>query len=149
MIRAEGPFKGVAINKYKEEILPGWVQHIVDQLANAKKNKGIVRVDEKDHYTVSLYTQGVYADLALGICSGAEDYYEIQRQFDLESKKLENEKLKLEIEKLKLMNKKLEQEPSGSNIVIQNPPDTSSVQVNLNAPTSEKDATVSFVKKQP
>jgi hypothetical protein len=61
-----------------------------------------------DNWKVTMPTHGVYADVALGICSGAEDYYEVQRQFDLEIKKLEIEKLKLEAEKLRLKNTLIE-----------------------------------------
>lgn len=149
IIRAEGPFKGMAINKFNEEVLPGWVQHIVVQLDQAKRTKGLVNVEEKDHYKVTLPTQGVYADLALGVCSGVEDFYAIQRQFDLETKKLEIEKLKLEVEKLKIQNQQLQQSPVGNNIVIQDPPANSTLELNVGVPQTQAATTVKYEKTKP
>ncbi len=57
---------------------------------------------------MTLPSSGMHADLSLGICSGAEDYFEAQRYFDLESKRLEIEKLQLEVERLKLQNHVIE-----------------------------------------
>lgn len=76
-----------------------WIQsQVVDQLVRLREPLGTPTKKWKS----VLPTQGVYADLALGLCSGAEDYIEINRQFDLELKRLEIQRLTLELEKLRL-----------------------------------------------
>ena len=145
VVRAVGPFNGIAVDTFSRETLPAWVKHITDELDEAKKTIGRVKVNGKDHRKVTLPTQGVYADLTLGVCSGAEDYYEIQRQFDLESKKLEIEKLKLEVQKLTLANQRFEQGKPCSDIVIENAPDSSSLQVNVGL-TPSGDTSLKFGK---
>jgi hypothetical protein len=76
-----------------------WIQsQVVDQLIRLREPLGTPTKKWKS----VLPTQGVYADLALGLCSGAEDYIEINRQFDLELKRLEVQRLTIELEKLRL-----------------------------------------------
>ncbi|UVI29273.1 hypothetical protein [Paenibacillus spongiae] len=82
-------------------------------------------------WSATMPTQGVYSDVALGICSGAEDYYEIQRQFDLELKKLEVEKLKLANEKLKWENQLLQQGKSIETVIVQNKTDNTNLELDL------------------
>ena len=128
---------GEAINSVNDRI-------VVDFLS-VTQQVGQVQTEWKE----TIPTHGIYAETMLGLCSGCEDYYEIQRQFDLEQKKLEVEKLGLEIEKLKIMNQKSEQLPPGSKIVINNPPENSSLNLNLDLDvTSTEDVTtVDFDKK--
>ena len=64
-----------------------------DQIDNPENNK-------PTEWSTTVPTHGVYADLSLGVCSGAEDYIEIQRQLDLERRQLENERLRLENQRL-------------------------------------------------
>jgi hypothetical protein len=89
-----------------------------------------------------LPTHGVYADLALGICSGAEDYIAVQRQFDLELKKLDIEKAKLELARLALENQILLSGKPLSSLTIQNPVSGTTIDLNLGMPTEP--TTVAF-----
>jgi hypothetical protein len=130
-IRIEGPFNRMSFKKYETEVLPQWIQHIMNQFNMAKHNVGPIQVDGQPHYLITLPTQGVYADLALGICSGAEDYYAIQRQFDLELKKMEIEKLKLEVEKLSLENQILKQNKGVTSVLVKDPTDETSINIGL------------------
>ena len=74
----------------------------------------------------------MYSDLALGVCSGAEDYLEIARQFDLELKRLEIEKLKLEVAKLRLENQGLQ--AGKPQLLVETDAQTTSVNLTLNVP---------------
>jgi len=97
-ILSPGPFHGVA----KADLDPAvetFVGQVVDQLAEVRQTE-----NPQASWSATLPTQGVYADVSLGLCSGAEAFYEIQRQFELEQKQLELEKLRLENEKLRLEN---------------------------------------------
>jgi hypothetical protein len=126
-IATEGPFKGSTVAEFKAA-LPTFIEGITTQLEDVR-----TLVNPIQTWEATLPTQGVYADLTLGICSGAEDYLEIQRQFDLETRKLEIEKLKCEIEKLKLDNQRLQGgEPS---FVIES--DANQTSVTLNFTTGE------------
>ncbi len=123
-----GPFKGKTIAQYKSEV-PRWVADIGAKLTDVRSVENPVAT-----WQATLPTQGVYSDLTLGVCSGAEDYFEIQRQFDLESRKLEVEKLKLQIEKLRLENQRLQAgEPS---IIIGS--DAAETSLKLNISTGEQ-----------
>ncbi|GIK73613.1 MAG: hypothetical protein BroJett021_26010 [Chloroflexota bacterium] len=133
-ILVPGPFHNVTIKDFQETKLPQWVQHIVDQYQEAQKQKGPVAVDGQPSWKTTLPTQGVWADLGLGICSGGEDYYEIQRQFDLELKRMEIEKLQLEVEKLRLENQALEQGKPPASVVIKNPTDSTSINLDFTIP---------------
>ena len=75
----------------------------------------------------------------LGLCSGCEDYFEVQRQFDLELKKLEVAKLELEIEKLKLQNQHYSTTGSVSTVVVKNPTDKTSVNLDLELKAGRND----------
>lgn len=130
-IMVSGPFHGIDINTFEEEALPKWVDDIISQFEETKEMIGPVIVDGEEFQKVTLPSNGVHADLSLGLCSGAEDYYEIQRQFDLEIKKLEVEKLKLEVEKLKILNKSLEKEKP--DVLIKNPSEKTSVNLNISS----------------
>ncbi|WP_437602920.1 hypothetical protein WMF28_14930 [Sorangium sp. So ce590] len=124
-LAAEGPFKGKTIEQFAAE-LPDWIRDIQATLVDLRDVKNPVA-----SWKATLPTQGVYSDLTLGVCSGAEDYYEIQRQFDLESRKLEVEKLKLQIEKLRLENQRLQAgEPS---IIIGSDASETSLKLNITA----------------
>jgi hypothetical protein len=144
-ILIHGPFANILIDKFIKQI-PTWVKRIVDQLQEVRDEIGIIKVDGEDIWLTTLSTQGIYADLALGICSGAEDFYEIQRQFDLELKKLEIEKLKAELEKLKLEKQLIEQGKSLSSVTITNPPDQT--EVNLGVSVGKTPAEVEFKKTE-
>lgn len=126
-IATEGPFKGTTVAAFKEAVVP-FVRDVVTKLEDVRTVENPVQT-----WRATLPTHGVYADLTLGICSGAEDYLEIQRQFDLEARRLEIEKLKCEIEKLKLENQRLQGgEPA---FVIQS--DAAQTSVNLNFTAGE------------
>lgn len=100
-ILVPGPFYGMGISEFTDSI-PSTVEKITKQFTQLRTTIGTVKIGGKEAWMVTLPTQGVYADLALGVCSGLEDYTEITRQFTLEEKRLEVERLRLEIEKLKL-----------------------------------------------
>ncbi len=126
---------GIFYGKTKNEftiMAPEWVKNIIKQFNQLQETIGAIKIVEKDNWKVTLPTQGIYADLALGICSGAEDYYEIQRQYDLELKKLEIEKLRLEVEKRNLENLFYQQGKSSSSVVIKNPTDQTAINVGVN-----------------
>jgi hypothetical protein len=130
-ILVPGPFYDMPIKDYIDKQLPAWVRSVVGEFEVAQANVGIVNVEGEQNWKVTLPTQGVYADLSLGICSGGEDYYEVQRQFDLELKRLEIKKLELEVERLKLENERFEQDKPASSLTITSPPEQSSLNVNL------------------
>lgn len=98
-IATEGPFMGKTLAEFHSD-LPRFINDVMTQLDGVRTGNE----EPVETWEAVLPSQGVYADLTLGICSGAEDYLEIQRQFDLETRKLEIEKLKCEIEKMKLEN---------------------------------------------
>ena len=125
VIASDGPFKGKSIERFESE-LPAWISGIESRLQEVRATSNPI-----ESWRSTLPTQGVYSDLTLGICSGAEDYLEIQRQFDLERRKLENERLKLQIEKLRLENQRLQSgEPS---LIIGSDADETNVSVNISA----------------
>lgn len=64
IIRQVGPFYNKTVAAFYEE-LPGWVQNIVDRLQEVREYTGVVRVGDDAPKTVTLPTQGVYADLSL------------------------------------------------------------------------------------
>ncbi len=127
-IVAPGYFHGMGIESYKA-FIPEWVQKILDPLEEFSETVGQV-----GEWKTVLPTEGVHADLSLGICSGAEDYYEVQRQFDLELKKLEVEKLRLEVRKLQLENKALAQ--GKPDVLIKNPTEKTALNLNITASES-------------
>ena len=95
-------------------------------------------------WTVTIPTHGIHAESSLGLCSGCEDYFEIQRQLDLELKRVEIEKLRLEVEKLAILNQKTQQSTTGNMVTIKNPPENSSIQLNVDVTSGEEDTQVSF-----
>lgn len=122
-ILAEGPFKGMTRESFLAG-LPSWLQSIQDQLDEVRATPNPIET-----WKSTLPTQGVYSDVTLGVCSGVEDYLEIQRQLDLEARKLENEKLRLQIERLRLENSRLQSgQPS---LIIGSDADATSVNVNI------------------
>jgi|GEM_PF-2123800 len=125
-VLVSGPFYGKTIGPEFEEAVSEWVQGITDEFQSLKPQDED-RGDIKGAWKTTLPTHGVYADLALGVCSGAEDYYEIQRQFDLELKKLEIEKLKLELQLL-------QQGKSLDSVVIENPTDNTTIKLDIGVP---------------
>ena len=68
-------FKGKTIAAFEAE-LPEFIIDIMTQLEDVRSVQNPV-----ESWEATLPTQGVYADLTLGLCSGAEDYLEIQRQY--------------------------------------------------------------------
>ncbi len=121
-------------------------ENVIEQFIEARKNLNPEQLIES--WPMAIPTYGIYAETMLGKCSGCEDYFEIQRQFDLELKKLEVEKLNLEVEKLKILNQKTEQTPAGSTVTIKNPPEKSSVQLNVDITPGEEKTEVSFEKEE-
>jgi hypothetical protein len=124
-IASMGVFKGKTIAAFEAE-LPDFITGIMTQLEDVRAVENPV-----ESWDATLPTQGVYADLTLGVCSGAEDYLEIQRQFDLEARKLEIEKLRCEIDKLKVETQRLQNgEPS---MIVRSDAAQSSVNLNITA----------------
>jgi hypothetical protein len=76
---------------------------------DVKDNLGPIRRPDgsalKD--TLVMPTQGVYADVSLGVCSGAEDWIEVNRHLDLAHKEQELEKKIHENEHCKLSNQRM------------------------------------------
>lgn len=99
--------------------------------------------ERQSSWKETIPTHGIYAETMLGLCSGCEDYYEIQRQFDLEHKKLEIERMKLENEQLGILNQVSRQSPSDS-IVIKDPPQNSTLTLNVAVPDAAPGTTVEF-----
>ncbi len=95
---APGPFHGV-LKSDLDSAIASFVADLVEQLQAVRETE-----NPQATWSAALPTQGVWADLSLGVCSGAEDFYEIHRQFELEQKRLELHKLRLENEKLRLEN---------------------------------------------
>ena len=129
-ILVPGPFSGMHLERFSKAV-GEWSEGIMEQLDQVKETIGVQRT-----WRTTLPTQGVYADLSLGICSGAEDYYELQRQFDLELKRQEIAKLALEVEKLQLQNELLKQGKSPSKLVIDHPEGETSLNLYLSTPES-------------
>ncbi|MEI6002434.1 hypothetical protein H3V53_36540 [Paraburkholderia bengalensis] len=122
------------LNQHINEV----VSNIADQLRKWRPTAGPTGLPaecEVRDWKITLPTSSVYADASLGVCSGAEDYFEIQRQFDLELKQLEIEKLRLQVEKLALENKVLEQGGAPSSVVIKNPTDQTAINLGLTVGT--------------
>lgn len=130
-ILVPGPFYNVPASTPDgwREFAGRWVdKQVIEQLDKLREGLGS---PTKSWKTV-LPTQGVYSDLALGICSGAEDYLEIARQFDLELKRLEIEKLKLEVAKLRLENQGLQ--AGKPQVLVETDAQSTSVNLTLNVP---------------
>ena len=88
-----------------ETDLNAHVKRLITMLSEAREHLGpIGESGRSSEYTVTTPTLGIYADLSLGACSGAEDYIEVNRQFDLEKKQLEIELLRAKLENAKLQN---------------------------------------------
>jgi len=119
-------------------------EKIIDDFLIAIKEVG----KSQSSWRSTIPTHGIYAETLLGMCSGCEDYYEIQRQLELESKNLEIEKLKIEVERLKILNERSKQEPYGSNIVIKNPPQDSALRLGIGMRSAEDETVVSFEKEE-
>jgi hypothetical protein len=136
-----GPFYNADISDPERwhQQAQAWIQeHVVGELAKLRANLGTPTKKWKS----VLPTQGMYSDLALGICSGAEDYIEINRQFDLEMKRLEIQRLQLELEKLRLENGALQAgEPQ---VLVQT--DAESTSVNLDLSLAETPSKVEIKK---
>ena len=131
-ILMDGPFKGKKIAEL-QPIVKRFVQtNIMEELEKLRN-----RLRDPDGtilpsrtWKTTLPTHGVYADVVLGKCSGIEDYFEIQRQFDLELKKGEIEKLKLEVEKLKLENQLIQ--AGKPQVVVETQSNDTSVHLDMN-----------------
>lgn len=127
-IASAGPFKGITTAAFAGAVTD-FVRDVGAKLAEVRDVTNPVQ-----SWSATIPTQGVYADLTLGICSGAEDYLEIQRQFDLETRKLEIEKLRCEIEKMKLENLRLQSgEPA---LVIQSDAAKTSLNLSFGEPAT-------------
>lgn len=112
--------------------------NIIKEFLLTRETIGKLQISSKH----SIPSHGIYAETMLGVCSGCEDYFEVQRQFDLEKKKLEIEKLKLELDKLKIENEALNK--GRPNLLINNSTDDTSL--NLNISSSEKPFQVDIQK---
>ena len=135
------------IHRWAYEAMPGAEQQLLKFLLDAAKENlpgyapeatidDVISILQEfqteeriDHWRITLPTPGLHADLSLGICSGAEDYFEAQRHYDLELKRLEVEKLRLQIEQAKIHNKHLEDGDAGVKIVAPSPSTSVSVGV--------------------
>jgi hypothetical protein len=102
VIRVPGPFEGAKITGTGRGTLSAQVTDLLTTITNNLKrvrgsisNNGSIQT-----WTTVLPTHGVYADLSLGICSGAEDYIEIVRQLDIERRRQELIRMQLENERL-------------------------------------------------
>jgi hypothetical protein len=103
-------------------------KNIIDEYLEARA--GLDPEEMLDDWFVQLPTNGIYAETMLGACSGCEDYYEIDRQYDLELKELEIRKLEAEVEKLKLENQAAAQ-GEVPKILIKNPTDETDVNLQI------------------
>jgi len=90
-----GLFEGTAIAE-----LNGRIREIKDYVETSITTLRASLPKTAPPWTTTVPTHGVYCDLTLGLCSGAEDYIEIQRQFDLERRRLDNDRTQLENERL-------------------------------------------------
>ena len=124
-----GPFSGVPLASFRETMRE-WVARLTDELTELRATIG-----RKGEWTVTLPTHGVYADLALGKCSGAEDYYEIQRHLELETKRAEIEKLRAQVESLRLANQLLQSTGGTTTLALEGAPDGGTVNINLTLTT--------------
>ncbi|WP_395703595.1 hypothetical protein [Aquabacterium sp.] len=130
-IMVRGPFLGKTIAEFGQ-MLRAWIDNaILSELARVRQ---AIAAGAVDSWTAVLPTQSVYSDLSLGICSGAEDYYEVQRQFDLELKQAEIQRLHLELEKLKLENQLAAQGTPVPSLVVQTPTGQATVNVDVQVP---------------
>jgi hypothetical protein len=138
-----GPFNNKEVDREKwRKFAESWTQkNVVDQLVKLRKDLG----KPTSMWTTTLPTQGVYADLALGVCSGAEDYLEITRQFDLELKRMEIKRLQLEAEKLRLENDAYGQ--GQPQVLVES--DSDSTSVNLDLSVGEPPSKVEIKKPAP
>jgi hypothetical protein len=144
-ILSVGPFQNLTVQAFLESKLPEWVDNILQQFTGARQNIGPVPFEGEAAWKTTLPTQAVYADLSLGICSGGEDYYEVQRQFDLELKHAELAKLRMEVEKLTLENQLLQQGKTPS-VVIKNP--TANTRINLDVAVPQSGAEIGIETKE-
>jgi len=108
-------------------VIDGTVLNVLSELTATRALIGPV---EDGVWNTSLPTNGIYAEVMLGLCSGGEDYIEINRQFDLELKQLEIERLKLELEKMRLVNERISTDHRRE-LVITNPTENSRVNLNV------------------
>ncbi len=122
-----GHFKNTELGSALAEKSDEWTENIVNELEEIRNNE----IGLKDSWKAVLPTQGVYSDLSLGFCSGAEDYFEIQRQFDLDLKKLEIDKLSLDVEKLKLEKEMLENGSIPTSVIVENTSANTSVNLDI------------------
>lgn len=127
-----GPFyKADASSPEKwQEFAKNWVKkQVIDELAKLRASIG---QPTKTWKTV-LPTHSVYSDLALGVCSGGEDYIELTRQFDLELKRLEIRRLELELAKL---------QAGKPQVLVQTDAQTTSVNLELKMPDAASDVEI-------
>jgi hypothetical protein len=120
------------------------VDKTIEQLEQVKNSIGVVSESE---WKTTLPTQGLYAETMLGSCSGGEDYIEINRQFDLELKKLEVERLHLEVEKLRIQNEQLSE--GGKQVIgFENAPNATTLNVDMNLNAKPGETRVEFSKNE-
>lgn len=130
-----------------QEAISNTIREVLEALEESKEKIGLVTDSLWD---AALPTHGIYAETMLGQCSGGEDYVEVNRQFDLELKKLEIERLKLELEKMRLVNNRISTD-SRREIVISNPSEHTSVNLNLEvgSNTDSADTEIKFETEGP
>ncbi len=136
-IQVPGLFYGTELQNLDTKIA-----NVVDQFTTEWKKAQDLTNPKSHHYqppitwTVVLPTQGTYADLSLGLCSGAEDYLAVQRQFDLELKRLQIEQAKLQVARMALENQMLAAGKPLSSLTIENPSAGTTIDLNVGMPTT-------------
>jgi hypothetical protein len=131
----------VASEKIEEKI-DSVAERIVTDYNNVADDVGSIL----NEWYETIPTHGIYAETLLGLCSGCEDYFEVQRQFDLETKQLQVEILRLKAERLGLENSLLEQGQSLSTISITDPTDETKININVTADTDDGTSSVGITK---
>jgi hypothetical protein len=142
-ILAEGPFKGALLRAQPpssanassptvDGVASDLVESLLRGLAEVRKDVNV----EIDAWTVTTPTHSQYVDLSLGAVSGAEDYFELQRQFDLELKRNEIAKLRAETRRLDAETDLLESGRPRSSVVIENPAGNTALNVSLDLASS-------------
>lgn len=125
-----------------EEQLDSVAERIVTDYSTVADDVGNVLTE----WYETIPTHGIYAETLLGLCSGCEDYFEVQRQFDLETKQLQVELLRLKAERLGLENSLLEQGKSLSTISITDPTDKTKININVTADSDDGTSSVDITK---
>ena len=119
----------VPVEQFAEKI-ESVAQRIVHDFVEVVQNVG----ERQDSWTAAIPSNGVFAETMLGMCSGCEDYYEVQRQFDLELKKLEIEKMKLANARAELENARFGQDGVDGVFALKGAPEKTVLNLNVDLP---------------